>query len=92
MATETVVLPDKPPMTVSELVAFTKNELDADVERHAQLQATHPGELPRESHTGVTLDLSYKGVNALPVEVISLIRDKVERCAIEALKRRQLEG
>lgn len=69
--------PDKPPMTVGELVAFTKKELDADAERQAKVAAAGAGEL--QSQTGVTLDLSHKNIHALPVEVIALIKDKVER-------------
>ena len=81
MASDTVVHSDQPPMTVAELVTFTKKELDADAERQARLQAASAGELPRESQTGVTLDLSHRNLHALPVEVIALIKDKVERYA-----------
>ena len=80
MATESVVHADKPVMTVPELVVFTKKELDAaDADRLAKLQAAGAGDLPRESQTGATLDLSHKNIHALPVEVIGLIKDKVER-------------
>ncbi|CAK4026800.1 Leucine-rich repeat-containing sog2 [Lecanosticta acicola] len=69
----------KTPMTPNELVRFVKNELDADEERQAPVSATTPGEqLP----TGSTLDLSHKNIGALPAEVISLIKDKVERLAL----------
>ena len=66
-------------MTVVELVAFTKKELDADAERQSKLQAAGAVELPKESQSGSTLDLSHKNIHALPVEVIVLIKDKVER-------------
>ena len=79
MANVGLAYPDAPPMTVAELVTYTKKELDADAERHAKLHAAGAVELPRESQTGATLDLSQKNLRALPVEVISLIRDKVER-------------
>ena len=79
MATDNVAHAARPTMTVSELVAFTKKELDADADRQAKLQATSPGEELRESQTGVTLDLSHKNTPTLPLEVVSLIKDKVER-------------
>lgn len=69
--------PDKPSMTVGELVAFTKKELDADAERQAKVAAAEAGDL--QSQTGSTLDLSHKNIHALPVEVIALIKDRVER-------------
>ena len=75
MATENTANPDRPPMTVAELVTYTKRELDEDAERLAKL----PADVPKESQTGVTLDLSHKGIRALPVEVIGLIKDRVER-------------
>ena len=69
-------------MTVAELVAFTKKELNADAERQAQLHAASAGEVPRDSQTGATLDLSHKNIQALPLDVIILIKDKVERCVM----------
>ncbi len=69
-----------PPMSVAELVAYTKKELDADsAEKQAKLQASSVGELPKESQNGATLDLSRRNISALPVEVIELIKDRVER-------------
>ena len=68
----------KSPMTLEELVVHTQNELDADADRHATLQAS-AGDLSRASHTGATLDLSRKMLQVLPVEVIELIKDRVER-------------
>lgn len=79
MATEPTAQAPKQPMTAPELIAFVKNELDADEERQAKVSAASAGELPRESQTGSTLDLSHKNINALPVEVVILIKDKVER-------------
>ena len=52
-------------MSVGELVAFTKKELDADAERQAKLHAASNGELPSESQTGATLDLSNKNIDRL---------------------------
>jgi hypothetical protein len=80
MATDALVPVARPPMSVAELIAFAKKELDADNDdRRAKLQAASVGELPKESQTGATLDLSRKGISALPVEVIELIKDRVER-------------
>lgn len=62
-------------MTASELISFVKRELDADEERQAKVTTASPGDLP----TGSTLDLSHKNISALPVEVVILIKDKVER-------------
>ncbi|KAI7313630.1 hypothetical protein KC326_g5445 [Hortaea werneckii] len=81
MATEAVATNhEKSSLTVSQLVEYTKQELDADAERQAKVSATGTGGL--ESQTGATLDLSHKNINALPVEVIALIKDKVERLAL----------
>ena len=63
-------------MTVADVVAYTQKELDTDAE--AKVSATGVGVV--ESQTGATLDLSHKNLHALPVEVIVLIKDKVERC------------
>lgn len=79
MATDVVTESDKPAKNPAELLAFIKKELDADAERHAKLQASGAGELPHESQTGVTLDLGHKNLRVLPLEVIALIKDKVER-------------
>jgi hypothetical protein len=79
MALVTTDMSTKPVMTVADLITFVKNELNADEERQAKASAASAGELPRESQTGSTLDLSHKNINALPVEVIILIKDKVER-------------
>jgi hypothetical protein len=79
MAADPLPYPDKPPISFMDLVAYTKKELDADTEQQARLQAPNPGELPRESQTGVTLDLSRKNIDVLPLEVIDLIKDRVER-------------
>ena len=67
---------DKIAMTVADLVAYTQKELSTDAE--AKVSATGVGVV--ESQTGATLDLSHKNLHALPVEVIVLIKDKVERC------------
>ncbi|SMR60987.1 unnamed protein product [Zymoseptoria tritici ST99CH_1A5] len=72
----------KPVMSLLDLVTFVKNELDADEDRQAKASAASAGELPRESQTGSTVDLSHKNINTLPVEVILLIKDKVERLAL----------
>lgn len=79
MATEPTAQAIKQPMTALELIAFVKNELDADDERQAKVSAASAGELLRESQTGSTLDLSHKNINALPVDVVLLIKDRVER-------------
>ena len=71
-------------MTVAELVAHTKKELDADsADKQAKLQDASVGELPSESQSGSTLDLSRHNISALPVEVIELIKDRVERWALK---------
>lgn len=79
MAMETFGNAPRPLMTAAELVAYCKKELDADAERQAKLQAASAGELPRETQAGATLDLGNKNIHQLPVEVVELIKDKVER-------------
>lgn len=66
---------------ISDLLASIKKELDADAERHAQLQtaAAAAGEVLQESQNGVTIDLSKSNLSRLPVEAIELMRDRVER-------------
>ncbi|KAK4549610.1 hypothetical protein LTR36_004911 [Oleoguttula mirabilis] len=87
MATDaTATYGDKPSMTVAHLVAFTKKELDADAERQSKVSATGidglDSQSQSQSQTGATLDLSHKNIQALPVEVIVLIKDRVERLAL----------
>lgn len=90
MATDVVTQIDKQSKNITELLAFIKQELDADAERHASLQAsaTAAGEALQEPQTGATLDLSKKKLSALPVEAIGLMKDKVERCVVNSSKRR----
>lgn len=98
MTTDVISESDKLAKHTAELLAFIKTELEADAERHAKLQASGAGELPHESQTGVTLDLGHKNLRVLPLEVISLIKDKVERYdfrrgasgAVDADSRRRL--
>lgn len=79
MATDNAEHVQKTAMTAAEVTAHVKKELDEDAER-AQQYASDAGVVPNESATGgVTLDLSHKYINALPVEVIGLIKDRVER-------------
>ncbi len=78
MASDVALYTENPAMTVAELVAYTRHELDTDAERQAKVSA-EGGVGDSQSQTGMTLDLSHKNINALPVEVIVLIRDKVER-------------
>jgi len=79
MAAEVVSEHDKPVKSNAELLTFIKKELEVDAERHTKLLAAGAGELPQESQTGVTLDLGHKNLRALPLEVIAVIKDKVER-------------
>lgn len=65
-------------MTAAEVTAYVKRELDEDAAREQQY-ATSAGVVPTETSTGTTLDLSHKNIHALPVEVIGLIKDRVER-------------
>lgn len=63
----------------SDLITFARKELEADVERHAKATALTSGDFPKESQTGLTLDLSHRKISILPLEVITLIKDSVER-------------
>lgn len=78
MASPPALASEKSMMEVSELVEFTKKELAADGEREAQELVAGNGE-SLSSQTGVTLDISHKSLRTLPVEVIELIRNRVER-------------
>lgn len=74
-------------MTDDEVLAYIKHEFQKDAD-DAQRQAADAGLLPTDSATGMTLDLSHKNIRALPVEVIGLIKDKVERYGCENKRRR----
>lgn len=78
MATDHSPYVEKTAMTAAEVTAYVKQELDEDVQRTHQY-ASSAGVLPTESAAGITLDLSHKYIHALPVEVIGLIKDRVER-------------
>lgn len=70
-------------LTHEELLAFAESSLAETAEK--QRAALDGGaQLPFGfgSQPGDTLDLSYKGVQALPAELIDLIKDRVERYAI----------
>ena len=73
---------NKPPMTTAEVVAYVRKELDVDDEHLARVITASSVDLPRDAHSGVTLDLSHKNIKELPVEVVALIKDKVERLAL----------
>lgn len=66
-------------MSKAELLAYTQKELDADAERHAKAAAASNGEVPSESPAGATIDLSKKGIEELPIEIIQMISERVER-------------
>ncbi|KAK3673747.1 RAM signaling network component [Recurvomyces mirabilis] len=92
MATES----EQPPMTVAELVAFTQRQLESDAEQQAHIKAAGLVGGHLQSQTGSTLNLSHLEIPALPVEVVALIRDRVERYAKdngsrEVLRMRSLE-
>ncbi|OQO03007.1 hypothetical protein B0A48_11291 [Cryoendolithus antarcticus] len=72
----------RPFMAAADIIAFVKKELDIDDEHLARVVTTSSGDFPRDAHSGVTLDLSHKNIRDLPVEVVGLIRDKVERLAL----------
>lgn len=78
-------------MTVLELIAFVKKELDTDEERQAKIALAGDGGsgvVPEKAHSGHTLDLSHKNIEALPVAVVALIKERVERC-VEVGRRRR---
>lgn len=72
----------KPPMLAADVVAYVRKELDIDDEHLARVITANSADLPRDAHSGVTLDLSHKNIRELPVDVIALIKDKVERLAL----------
>ena len=66
-------------MTSDEVIAYVKQELEADDGYQAQISSVSASGLPHESKAGSTLDLTFKGIKTLPVEVVLLIKDRVER-------------
>nr|POE52091.1 leucine-rich repeat-containing protein sog2 [Quercus suber] len=82
MAAELRTTGDRPAMSTVELVQFVKQELKQDDERQARVTASSAEALPPESQTGATLDLSHKNISTLPIEIIALMKDKVERLAL----------
>lgn len=69
-------------MNAHEVVAYVRKELDINEEHLARVISSNNGELPHDAHSGVTLDLSHKNIHELPVEVVALIKDRVERLAL----------
>ena len=72
-------------MSVPELIAFVKQELDTDEERQARIALAEDGGsgiVPDKAHSGHTLDLSHKNIEALPVQVVALIKERVARCVL----------
>ena len=65
--------------TTQSLVDFTTRSLDESAEK--QRATLNGADLPPGwgPSAGDTLDLSSKGAKELPVEVIELIKDRVER-------------
>ncbi|QIW98235.1 hypothetical protein AMS68_003753 [Peltaster fructicola] len=79
MASDSLPTAHNDKMTTEALLAFTQRELDTEAERNAQVAAEGSGEVLQ---SGATLDYSKKNINELPVEVILLFKDKVERLAL----------
>ncbi|KAF2719509.1 hypothetical protein K431DRAFT_110078 [Polychaeton citri CBS 116435] len=71
---------EEPLKTVAELVEYAKQELVEDARRQAGAQTVNNSDLTPQ--TSATLDISHLRLTALPVEVIQIIRHKVERLAI----------
>ncbi|KAK5110722.1 hypothetical protein LTR62_005599 [Meristemomyces frigidus] len=69
-------------MTVADLVVYTRRQLEADGEQQAHIKAAGVVGGHLQSQTGLTLNLSHLEIHALPVEVIALIKDRVERLAL----------
>ncbi|EMC97600.1 hypothetical protein BAUCODRAFT_122033 [Baudoinia panamericana UAMH 10762] len=79
MASENAIYGEPFPVTVAELLAYTRKDLNDQAKQQGEVSAEG---LEGGVHTGVTVDLSHKNIHALPVEVIDLIKDKVERLAL----------
>ncbi|KAK4610501.1 Leucine-rich repeat-containing protein sog2 [Fulvia fulva] len=93
MASDNSSQSSRPPMTVLELIAFVKKELDTDEERQAKIALAGDGGsgvVPEKAHSGHTLDLSHKNIEALPVAVVALIKERVERLALSHNPRIQI--
>ncbi|EME44713.1 hypothetical protein DOTSEDRAFT_72243 [Dothistroma septosporum NZE10] len=93
MASDTSSQSLRPSLTVPELIAFVKKELDTDEERQAKIALAGEGGsgvVPDKAHSGHTLDLSHKNIEALPVQVVALIKERVERLALSHNPRIQI--
>jgi hypothetical protein len=66
-------------MTTAEVVAYVRKELDVDDEHLARVITSSSVDLPRDAHSGVTLDLSHKNIKELPVEVSCSIAQSTNR-------------
>lgn len=66
--------------TTEDLVEFTKRALGESAEKQRAIGSNY-SDLPAGyvQTPGDTLDLSSKGARKLPIEVIELIKDRVER-------------
>lgn len=64
---------------VAALVEYTKSLLDAEDQQHAQVAEAANGQVSHGLSPGATVDLSKRSMHELPVEVIELMRDRVER-------------
>lgn len=66
--------------TVEDLIEYTKRALEESAEKQRAIASSFAELPPGYVHTpGDTLDLSSKGARKLPIEVIELIKDRVER-------------
>lgn len=68
--------------SVAVLVEYTQGLLDAEDQEHAQAATGDRAATAQVSHNlspGATVDLSKKSIHELPVEVIELMKDRVER-------------
>lgn len=79
MAPEDIAPPERPVTAITDLVAYTKQQLEEHAKDQAKLQAASAGELPSESQGGATLDFSNRSLKTLPLDVILLIKERVER-------------
>lgn len=74
-----------PPLDHQACVSLVINSLKEAREKARQVSSVSPPEQSTQ-RPGVTIDLSHQRIAAIPLEVIELIKDEIERSAVAACR------
>ncbi|GAO13386.1 hypothetical protein UVI_02013950 [Ustilaginoidea virens] len=66
-------------MTSAQVIALAREAMQHALESEGQ--AADAGAVGTGLRSGVTVDLSRKGIQKLPEEVVDIVKDQLERCA-----------